>query len=239
MGYQELAIAEAAINNDVVDFTTAPEDIAAAARNAKEALAARELAEAELRDAQNNARDIEARYKETAADAVNAKVEMPSKAEMEAAEIHAIAANKRNMLAAANYNTAIGEFFSRLSDPARRAEWLANMVTAAKKLQATLEGDEAGAIQAADDYAKLVALSWWLGQFGEYINPPVLELPQLSATRAQLLSNQLYVMPQPAPAPVIIVETQAPEPKTPAKTSPHTSVGTKTPATQTGLKATK
>ena len=175
MGYQELAIAEAAINNDVVDFSTAPEDIATAARNAKEALAARELAEAELRDAQNNARDIEARYKETAADAVNAKVEMPSKAEMEAAEIHAIAANKRNMLAAANYNT----------------------VTAAKKLQATLEGDKAGAIQAADDYAKLVALSWWLGQFGEYMNPPVLELPQLSVTRAQLLASQIYKTPEP------------------------------------------
>jgi DNA repair ATPase RecN len=203
MAYQQLAVIEAAVNNDVVSFTTAPEDIATAARNAKAALAAREQAEAQLRDAQNNARDIEARYKDTAADAVNAKVEMPSKAEMEAAEIEAIAANKRNMLAAADYNTAIGELFNKLSDPERRAAWLANMTTTASKLQATLESDKAGAIAAADEYAQLVALSWFIGQFGEYMTPPELNLPQLSATRAQLLATQLYKTPVAMPSTVV------------------------------------
>ena len=235
--YQPLHIIESAITNGTINWSTAPQRIRDAAAQAETAHALMLERQAALQDAEAENYVTIQNWKDTSAHAVSAGKPMPSKNDVDLAEVTVIARNNELNEASQDYRTKVGEVFNRCDPKEARDEGLDNINAECSKLAAVLLEDGQGSILAGQRYAGLVALSQWVGMYGTYMVPPSNEMSDLAATRSQLLNIKPWQ--KPTPAPVAIVETPALETKATAKTSPPTSVGTKTPATQTGLKATK
>lgn len=197
MTYNGLHVVESVLMSGLVRWDTAPKEVREAAELAGLAHIAMVQAQSDLHDAEvNNYVTIDA-WKDTASRAVSAGKAMPSKQDVDLAEVTVIARNRENMEATQAYRNAVGALWTLVDVEATREAWLENLRAECAKLAAVMLNDKAGAIASGVTYAQLIALSYWVGEWEYHLQPPQDDAPDLGQTRAALLNMKVWQKPVP------------------------------------------